>query len=41
MTDKPLDITYDWGISKHPVLWSVAALAFVAVVAWFIVGGAS
>ena len=36
MTDKPLDITYDMGISKHPVIWSIVGIAFALLVGWAI-----
>jgi hypothetical protein len=38
MTDKPLDITYSMGISKHPVIWTIVGIAFVLLVAWSIAG---
>ncbi len=39
MADKPLDITYGMGISEHPVIWSIAGVAFVLLVVWFIAAG--
>ena len=39
MTNKPLDITYGMGISKHPVIWSIVGVAFVLLVGWIIVVG--
>lgn len=36
MADKPMDITYDMGISKHPMIWTIVGVVFVLLIVWLI-----